>query len=206
MCFYSKLTQDALKVANRFKAKFTDENLYTPREIINGFEHSANPIITNRNTSVIQFFNWGLIPENNYDFNIRKLTLNARIETIDKVNSFKNILTNRCIIPADGFYEWKHISNRGKTVKEKYLITSADDEIFSFAGLYSSWLLNDGQYINTYSILTTEANELMSEIHNTKKRMPVILRSGDEMNWLDGQDYRDFSLPYQVNLNISRIL
>lgn len=205
MCFYSKMSQDALKVANRYKAKFIDADQYAPKEIINGFEHSLNPVITNENTHLIQFYNWGLIPMGTSDYQIQRFTLNARIETINTVKSYKNIITNRCIIPADGFYEWKHINSNGKIVKERYLISSADYEIFSFAGLYSKWVSLDGSVISTYTILTTQANELMSTIHNTKKRMPVILRPSDELNWLEGAAHISFAYPYGINLKAIRI-
>lgn len=205
MCFYSKISQDALKVANRYKARFIDESLYIPKNIINGFEHSANPLITNEDSSLIQFYNWGIMPEGTNDINIRRFTLNARIETINSVSSFKKIAQNRCIIPSDGFYEWKHISGIGKTIKERYLIYSTDYEIFSFAGLYSKWVSNEGIIFNTYTILTTQANKLMSEIHNSKKRMPVILKPEDELLWLNGASSFDFAYPYEIKLSANKI-
>lgn len=205
MCFYSKISQDALKVANRYKARFIDESLYIPKNIINGFEHSANPLITNEDSSLIQFYNWGIIPEGTNDINIRRFTLNARIETINSVSYFKKIAQNRCIIPSDGFYEWKHISGIGKIIKERYLIYSTDYEIFSFAGLYSKWVSNKGSIFNTYTILTTQANKLMSEIHNSKKRMPVILKPEDELLWLNGANSFDFAYPYEIKLSANKI-
>jgi len=89
---------------------------------------------------------------------------------------------------ADGFYEWQWLDEKGKQ-KQKYELTLPDNELFAFAGLYSEWVdKSTGEIINSYTILTTEANELMSKIHNTKKRMPVILSADNEKNWLHGHD------------------
>lgn len=205
MCFYSKITSDALTIANRFKVRIEDINSYSPKEIVNAFDFGKNPVITNDNPSLVQFYNWGVIPFGNQDINIRKYTLNAKIETINSVKSFRDIVHNRCLIPANGFYEWKHVYSSGKRLKEKYLVTTLEEELFAFAGLYSKWS-DKGKLFETYTILTTHANELMSVIHNSKKRMPVIIRKEDEQDWINGRDISEFSFPYQVNLvaNICR--
>ncbi len=200
MCFYSQISQDALRISNRFKAKFVDDVEYTPKAIINAFEYPINPVITNEKPSLIQYYNWGIIPEGVNDLNIRKFTLNARIETVAAVKSFKNIITNRCLVIADGFFEWKHLNLNGKVIKERYLITLPNTELFSFAGLYSSWENSQGNKFKTYTILTTQANELMADIHNTKKRMPVILSKDDELKWLNGFNVGFFAFPYEQNL------
>ena len=205
MCFYSKITQDALTVANRFKARFEDEGRYSPREIVNAFEHSANPVITNDNPQLIRYFNWGIIPEGSSDFSIRKYTLNARIESLANTRSFKDLITYRCLVPADGFYEWKRITDEsGRVLKERYLITEESGELFAFAGLWCQWK-RGAETISTYTICTTEANELMSEIHNTNRRMPVILKKEDENRWLSGSKVDVFAYPYSVNLKAERM-
>ena len=72
--------------------------------------------------------------------------------------------------------------------------------MFAFAGIYSQWVDYDNSVINSYSIVTTQANELMSTIHNTKQRMPVILKQEDENNWLKETDYKQFAYPYSCDL------
>ena len=74
------------------------------------------------------------------------------------------------------------------------------EELFAFAGLYSQWTDSEGTALNSYTMITTQANELMSKIHNTKQRMPIILKQEDEQHWLNGEDYNDFKFPYSNNL------
>jgi len=187
MCFHSKQSKSAQELKQRFKANFKDEHLYQP-SIYNGFQYPKTPIITNKQPNEIQLFNWGLIPFWAKDDSIKKNTLNARIETINEKPSFRNSVNNRCLVLADGFYEWQWLDEKGKQ-KQKYELTLPDNELFAFAGLYSEWVdKSTGEIINSYTILTTEANELMSKIHNTKKRMPVILSADNEKNWLHGHD------------------
>jgi putative SOS response-associated peptidase YedK len=137
MCFHSKQSKSAQELKNRFKATFENEALFQPA-IYNGFQFPQTPVITNKQPNTIQLFNWGLIPFWAKDDSIKKNTLNARIETIHEKPSFKNSINNRCLILADGFYEWQWIDDKGKQ-KQKYLITLSKDELFAFAGLWSEW-------------------------------------------------------------------
>jgi len=201
MCFYSKISQDALKLANRYKAIYPDSANFNPKDIINAFDYPSTPVLTDKSPSIIQNYNWGLIPESVADLSIRKYTLNARIETVKTTKSFQKSVNNRCLVISDGFYEWQHIEEKGKILKKKFLITLPDEEIFSFAGLYSSWRNpTTGEIYSTYTVLTTQANDIMSQIHNTKKRMPVILKAKDENKWLEHYDIDSFTYPYQVEL------
>lgn len=133
------------------------------------------------------------------DTSHRHYTLNARIETLHEKKSFKDVIQNRCLIIADGFYEWKW-SNKSGSKKEKHLLTIPNEALFAFAGIYSTWIDIEGNHFNSYSMITTQANELMSEIHNTKKRMPIILNPSDEKKWLDGEAYKKFEFPYSQEL------
>lgn len=200
MCFHSKQTKLALEVENRFNAKVEDISKFNPQENINGFSYPLNPVIVDDKPDIITQYNWGLIPSWSKDDEIRKYTLNARIETIDEKPSFRNSINKRCLVIANGFYEWQWLDSKGKN-KEKYDIGIGNDDLFAFAGIYSQWVDTiTGEIRNTYAIVTTEANELMAEIHNTKKRMPIILKQEDESKWLQHQPIDDFALPYQVNL------
>jgi putative SOS response-associated peptidase YedK len=127
---------------------------------------------------------WGLIPHWAKDDHIRKYTLNARIETIEEKVSFKDSVNNRCLIIADGFFEWQWLDAKGHK-KQKYRLHLPNDELFELAGLWSEWTdTSSGEIIKTYSILTTDANELLGKIHNSKKRMPILVANDKE--WLQG--------------------
>jgi putative SOS response-associated peptidase YedK len=187
MCFHSKQSKSAQELKHRFKAKFENEALFQPN-VYNGFQFPKTPVITNKQKDIIKFFQWGLIPFWAKDDSIKKNTLNARIETINEKPAFRNSVNNRCLILADGFFEWQWLDEKGKQ-KQKYILTLPNEEAFAFAGLFNEWTdKQTGEIINTYTILTTEANELMSKIHNTKKRMPVIVSADNEQAWLQGQN------------------
>ena len=90
------------------------------------------------------------------------------------------------MVLADGFYEWQGIDEKGKQ-KQKYELTLPDDKAFTLARLWSEWVdKSTGELIHTYTILTTEANELMSKIHKTKKRMTMIISPDNEQDYLQG--------------------
>ncbi|GEM54590.1 DUF159 family protein [Flavobacterium branchiophilum] len=200
MCFHSKQTKSAQEVENRFKAKIENASLFQLQESCNGFDFGLNPIITDDKPAVIQHFNWGLIPSWSKDEDIKKLTLNARIESVEEKPSFKSSINKRCLVIANGFYEWQWLDSKGKN-KIKYEIGIGNDDLFAFAGLYSQRVNSlTGEVKNTYTIVTTQANDLMAEIHNTKKRMPIILKPEDEDNWLHHAPITDFAFPYQVPL------
>ncbi|MCZ2298094.1 MAG: SOS response-associated peptidase [Chitinophagales bacterium] len=194
MCFHSKQSKDAQTVEKRFNAKF-DTYTNISSNHYNGFTYPKTPVITNNKPQCIQLFNWGLIPFWAKDNTIRANTLNARIETITEKPYFKNYVKNRCLIIADGFFEWQWLDAKGKQ-KQQYLITLPNEKLFAFAGIFSEWTdQTTGEIISTYSIVTTEANSFMAKIHNTKKRMPVILTPSNERLWLAGNAIHDFATP-----------
>jgi len=200
MCFHSKQSKSAQEVQNRFKSTVVSLDDFLQTDAINGFQHWKTPVITDDKRELIQNYNWGLIPSWSKDTEIRKYTLNARIETITEKPSYRNNVNKRCLVIADGFYEWKWLNKSG-TKKEKFLITKPDNELYAYGGIYSEWTNQvTGETINSYSLVTTAANDLMSEIHNIKKRMPIILNQEDESDWLDGREIQDFALPYQTEL------
>jgi len=122
---------------------------------------------------------WGLIPSWAEEEKIGWKMINARAETLGEKLSFKNLLARkRCIIPADGFYEWKQ-TEKGK---QPMRIMMKDGGLFAFAGLFDTWINRDGEKVHSCTIITTKPNEVVSDIHD---RMPVILRPEDEQIWLD---------------------
>jgi len=197
MCFFFKQSKDAVTVENRFNAKIVNRESFKAKERIIGFEFLKSELIVDKEPNLILRYNWGLIPHWAKDESIRKYTLNARIETLIQKPSFRDSANNRCLIIADGFYEWQRLDSKGKR-KRQFLINLPDESLFVFAGIYSEWTnKRTGKTFNTFSIITTEANELMSEIHNSKKRMPVILTRENERAWLSGASIQDFR-----NINI----
>lgn len=203
MCFYTQQTAIFEEIETRFSTKVDNPDRFMKSDFVNGFSYPNLPIIVDKTPNVISTnFMWGLIPSWSKDDEIRKNTLNARIETVEEKPSFKNSINNRCLIIVTGYYEWRWQDEKGKQ-KEKYLINSQEDEIFCLAGLYSDWLNPDsGELLNTYTILTSEADKTMQYVHNHKKRMPVMLKKADEKKWLDNSNQiKDFAYPnYQPNL------
>ena len=122
---------------------------------------------------------WGLIPFWAKDPNIGFKMINARAETVAIKSAFRESLRKRrCLIPADGFYEWR---KNGK-VKTPFCFTMADESIFAFAGIWDTWRNPEGKAIETCSIITTTPNTLLADIHD---RMPVILPDDAYDLWLD---------------------
>jgi len=200
MCYRTKLNAVLKDIESTFKARFIEPESYTPMDEINGFSFMKTPVITDENRGKIEMFNWGLIPFWAKDDKIRRMTLNAKIETVEEKPAYRNSVNNRCLVIANGYYEWQWLDPKGKE-KKKYLITPKDQELFAFAGIYSTWKNpQNNELVHSYSILTTSANELMSEIHNSKKRMPVVLKIEDRKNWLSGDEVLNYAFPYTVEL------
>lgn len=198
MCFFSRQTKKAVELENRFKANVLNLNEFKPTDRFNGFNHPQTPVIIHKEKERIQQLQWGLIPHWAKDISIKKYTLNARIETLTKKPSFRNVINNRCLIIADGYYEWQWLDPKGKK-KQPYLITLPHNEAFAFAGLWSEWVdKTNGEIIKSYTIVTTEANKQMSEIHNSKKRMPIVLSRDNEDDWLNQMAVEEFARPQIV--------
>ncbi len=130
------------------------------------------PVIHQTDTGrTLTMMRWGLIPFWAKDESIGNKLINARAETLAEKPSFKRSLERkRCIVPADGFYEWKK-SKDGKT-KTPMRIVVGQGDLFGFAGLWDRWKSPNGESVESYTIITTEPNKFVSPIHN---RMPVIL-------------------------------
>ncbi len=125
---------------------------------------------------------WGLIPHWAKDKSIGYKTINARAETVATAPAFRDSFRwRRCLVPATGFYEWKKVGGG----KQPYHLGMIDDGPFAFAGLWSRWKPADAEPGATYTIVTTQPNELAAKIHN---RMPVILAAEDYARWLDAEE------------------
>lgn len=137
--------------------------------------------IPNDGQNRADFFVWGLIPSWAKDPSIGNRLINARGETLAEKPSFRGgYKYKRCLILADGFYEWK--SQPGTKTKIPHFIHMKDRQPFAFAGLWDEWISPDGSQVRSCTIVTTEPNELMVSIHN---RMPLILSRDAYTQWLD---------------------
>lgn len=139
-------------------------------------------IVRNEESGVrreLRLVKWGLIPFWAKDPKIASRLINARSESVAEKPAFRSAFKNRpCLVPADGFYEWKKAEGK----KQPYYFGLADGKPLAFAGLWERWKAPEGDVIESCTILTTEANELLQPIHD---RMPVILKPEDYDLWLD---------------------
>ena len=144
---------------------------------------SAVPVVTAHSPNRASLMTWGLVPAWAKDPQIGYKMINARAEGIQDKPSFrKPIRSQRCLVPANGFYEWQKVNRDGRLEKYPHFIHLVDQETFAFAGIYDFWRDAGGKELATFAIVTTGPNELMATIHN---RMPVILAREDEALWLD---------------------
>lgn len=135
-----------------------------------------NPEEPSRSLSLMK---WGLIPSWAKNSSVAANMINARSETANEKPAFRDALKlRRCLIPADGFYEWQR---SGKT-KQPFCFEVRGGELFAFAGLWDHWRAPDGNMLESCTILTTASNQLLADIHD---RMPVILAPDDYDLWLD---------------------
>lgn len=204
MCYSNSSTSTNVHLAERYKKKIPPQLDETPIFYASGFTYPTWRIITSNEE--IQPMRWGLIPFwfTGKDWkDIASITLNSRIETADEKASFKHLIERqRCIVPSNGFYEFKTVGKE----KVPYFVFPRNEELFSMAGLYDKW--HDpikGDILHTFSILTCDANPLMREIHNSKFRMPVILKNEVESDWLGGQlDHKTLITPFPDTLMDAR--
>lgn len=190
MCYTVQFIEKRIeKYAERFRQAQPSNNLKNlfqaldTHYLVSGFSHPTLPIIIN---DTIAFGRWGLIPnwvktEKEASL-IRTKTLNAMGETLFEKPSFKkSAASKRAILGVNGFFEWRYAGKK----KYPYFIYSANDELLALACIYDEWVnKTDGEVHTTFSVVTTSANELMAEIHNTKKRMPFVLNQEQEKLWV----------------------
>ena len=186
MCFSVNVNLVKDELENRYGASFPDRDRYQPSYYYHAFGLPELPAICSGSADRIQLLRWGLIPSWTRSADdaeeIRYKTFNARAESVSSKPSFsKSFKSKRCIIPVKGFFEWQHAGNE----KIPWYIYHSSEEIFSIAGLFDQWVeTSTGETFNTFSIITTDANDLLAVIHNTKKRMPVILDRKSEYKWI----------------------
>ena len=178
------------------------DSIILPEEIDLSIEPRYNiapsnyaPVILQRDPRHIHYLRWGLVPIWATDEKMGYSMINARVETLHQKASFKNLLQEqRCLVLADGFYEWKRVGKK----KHPHRIGVAGFAPFYMAGLASQWRRPDGTWLETFTILTTGPNDLMSDIHD---RMPVILPKSAALRWLSPQEspeklIRELCIPF----------
>ncbi|MFB6139563.1 MAG: SOS response-associated peptidase [Halosimplex sp.] len=192
MCGRYSLFAPPADIEERFDATFDDE--FEPR--YNAAPSRALPVISGDEPETIQRMEWGLVPEwadDRSDFEF----INARAETIRTKRSFANAYeSRRCLVPADGFYEWAETGDG----KQPYRVTVGDGDLFAMAGLWARWTPpqtqtglgdfgggsgpdGDPDAVETFTVITTEPNGTVADLHH---RMAVVLSPEEEEQWLTG--------------------
>jgi putative SOS response-associated peptidase YedK len=193
MCYFSSISVSFKIIETRFGAKFIQSEAFAPVFSASAFTFPSLPVISNQDPEHIVLMQWGLIPfwvkDKENALGIREKTLNARAETIADKPSFRHCVSDRrCLVLADGFFEWRHVSNK----TYPYYIRLKSHEPFAFAGIWDNWRNPENhELIRTFSVITTQANSLLEKIHNTKKRMPVIFTRANEKVWLEDHLEKD---------------
>jgi putative SOS response-associated peptidase YedK len=200
MCGRFRQTRSQKLLEDRFQAESEDEIEVIPRYNI----APTQPVVTVRqepgkSSRRLSNMRWGLIPSWAKDMSGSGQAINARSESVTERLSFSDAVHyRRCLIPADGFYEWKRT---GKT-RQPYMFEVGEGELFAFAGLWDQWKDPQGKVIESCTILTTGSNDLLAEIHD---RMPVIVPPDKYTLWLD-PEVEDFDAvkailqPYDASL------
>ncbi len=199
MCVFLSMRADKSNLQKRFDATLVEEEFFGHKYVQSAFEFPSWPIISSEKPDRIGLMQWGLIPHWVKDSaaaaQIRSRTVNARSETIMEKPAFRLAAAkNHCLVLADGFFEYREMNGK----KFPYYIRIHEGRLFAMAGLYDTWAdRSTGEVINTFSIITTEANSLMEMVHNVRKRMPVILAPADERAWLSKmKDFQELLRPY----------
>lgn len=197
MCGRFVLTADGTQLQLAFDLNATPEP-HAPRFNIAPSQPIA--VITNDHPHDLTYFKWGLVPSWSKDPGMGNKMINARSETAFEKPAFRSAFKRRrCLIPADGFFEWQ----KREGGKVPMFIHLDDYSVFAFAGLWEVWYSPDGGELRTATILTTSPNELMSSIHD---RMPVILERKDYEQWLAPGDQKAESLmPLMKPFDTSRM-
>jgi len=194
MCGRYTIIAKAEEIEKRFNV--TVPETYTAR--YNAAPTQILPVISNESPGGLSFFHWGLIPSWAKDKSISSKLINARAETISQKASFKSALkSRRCLVLADGFYEWKRSSKKSKV---PYRIMLKDKRLFAFAGLWEAYEDENQEIVYTFTIITTSANSAITKIHD---RMPAILRREAEQEWLSAsismEEHLQLLQPYDAN-------
>src|SRR5262245_55217396 len=186
MCGRFTMTSESKAIEQRFGARF-DATVFAPR--YNAAPSQSLPVILNTQPQVIQPLVWGLRPTWLKQVARREGLINVRDDTLRAKKTFaRDLAQRRCLVLADGFYEWKKTETKQKT---PYRFQLKTDEPFAFAGIWEENEDEDGQTLRTFAIITTDSNALVAQVHN---RMPAMLTREAEKVWLDTNSTREHVL------------
>jgi len=186
MCFTIEIHLTRKTIENRFSVDTSALYDFDFNYFYKAFTNPMIPVIDQHEPGQSKLSQWGLIPSWVQDHpaaeRIRKGTYNARSESLSEKPSFReSFRKGRCLVIAHGFFEWQLVNG----TRIPWYIRLKNNEPFAFAGLCDRWSdPESGELQHTFTIITTAANPLLEKIHNTKKRMPVILRPEDEKKWI----------------------
>lgn len=182
MCGRYKRKSDKQRIAEAFHVSdpSIDALMVTPNDDIRPTTFQPIVRVDEDGSPTMELARWGLVPFWHKGAKFPPFTFNAKAEGIEKAPMWRHSLaTKRCLVPADGFLEWKHIAKKGNP---KYEFTVNGVEPFAFAGLWSGWTNPaDNTELHSFTIITTDPNSLLEQYHN---RMPVILKPSEYARWL----------------------
>ncbi len=213
MCFYYAVVKTNAKSLIQ-NGIITEKqlSLFQDKQFVKGFDFPVMPVISDVDPTTIQMYRWGFVPSHTRNieqaaaFLTQYNTLNAKAENLFDSRLFSGaVRKQRCLVLCSGFFEWRH-KNPEKKNSEKYpfYVSLKDRGMFVFGGIWEKFTDQvSGEIIHTYAIITTQANELMELVHNTKKRMPLIIEPENAMKWLDHdlsqEEIRSYFKPFDAD-------
>jgi putative SOS response-associated peptidase YedK len=198
MCGRFYLTATPAQIKKQFKLDKVAP--LTPRYNIAPTQ-STPIVVAEGNGRGLHISRWGLVPSWSHDLSHGARMINARAETVEEKASYRKAFqSRRCLVPASGFYEWQ----RQGTHKQPYKISLLRGTLMAFAGLWETWEPEDSDPVESFTIITTEASKLVSEVHD---RMPVIIAPADYNLWLTASPAtaKELLVPYTRGLTLTPV-
>ena len=198
MCGRFYLTASPAEIRKQFRLEKMPE--LVPRYNIAPMQTSPI-VIAEGNVRALHVARWGLVPSWSRDLSPGAGMINAPAEMLEEKPAYRKAFgSQRCLVPANGFYEWQA---KG-TKKQPYKIALRNGVLIAFAGLWERWTPEGGDPVETFTIVTTRASKLVSEVHD---RMPVIIAPADHQRWLTGTEaaVKKLLLPYAAGLTITAV-
>lgn len=194
MCYHVSQHKPIKAIEEEFDRPVLQTELFEQGYHLNGFAQPYLPVISTDNKGVVDMYRWKLIPHwVKKEADWKANTLNAQGEELFEKGSYKNYWKNRCLVICTGFFEPHYVEGQKKS--QSYYIRPKSSDFLTLGGIYSTW-----NHIPTFSIITVKASPLLTEIHNEKKRMPLILDGDQAEAWLiqdlKKEEMADLMAPY----------
>jgi len=193
MCFTVAIDLVREELEKEFLVSVPAGVSFEPAYYFSAFDHPRLPLITSGDPEKIILSRWGLVPswvrDRTAAEKIRNATINARTETVLQKPSFRHLAGRKhCLLPVSGFYEWHDHHGR----KIPYFLRWKDHKAFGLAGLYDLWTDREtGEMVHSFTLLTVPASPLVARIHNTRKRMPLLLPPGEGVKWVKKRTFEE---------------